>query len=250
MTDQPNLSDPMAAALHRLQTLVLDVPDVDAFLAGVAGLAPAVVQPSASCGIHLYRDGRPQPAVSSDDRAAQLDETQYRLDEGPCLQALQTGQPVYVADTASDPRWTHYMELARDRGLRSSLSLPLTIDQATIGALNLFAFHSADAFHPAEQQRGRLFAAQASAALQVTTRLLETGRVRQQLEQALTSRAVINQALGIVMARHGCDAEQAFAVLRTESQHSNRKLRDIAADLVNATSRQQTASVAPLTSGR
>jgi GAF domain-containing protein len=238
-------SDPMVGALYRLQTLVLDVPDVTSFLSEVAGLAPTVLQPSASCGIHVYREGRPLPAVSSDDRAAQLDETQYQLDEGPCLQTMQTGQPVYVADAATEPRWGQYMEVARDRGLRSSISLPLTVNQATVGAMNLFAFHSANAFDRTQRQRCLLFAAHASAALQLTTRLIETGAVRRQLEQALASRAIIGQAMGIVMARHHCDADLAFAVLRRRSQTSNRKLRDIAADLVAATTQRRLTSATP-----
>ena len=119
--------------------------------------------------------------------------------------------------------------------VRSSLSLPLSIDERTRGALNLYATEGAAS--PQEvHQRVELFARHASAVLTVVTRQSRQVVLSDQLREALANRSVIDQALGIVMEQQRCDAAQAFAVLREASQHRNRKLRDVAAELVTTVS--------------
>lgn len=211
---------------------------MESFLQELAELACGVVDPPASCGITLSRDGEPLTVVSSDDRAEFLDERQYESSEGPCLQAMRTGQPVYVRDVSTELRWSHYITAARNENLGSSYSMPLTVHGVTIGAMNMYAFHTAAAFDPAQQQACSVFAAQAAGALQLATQNARNSQLLEQLEGALASRTVIDQALGILMAQHSCSASEAFQVLRTQSQNSQRKLRDIAARLIEETSGQ------------
>lgn len=229
-------------ALSRLQSLLLNVADVNGFLQQLAELAAGVVDPPASCGINARLDGRPLTVVSSDDRANRLDETQFDLDDGPCLQAMRTGQPVYVSDVATERRWGDYVALARGQGLRSSFSAPLITNGKSVGALNLFAFHSADAFDTEQRQRCLVFAAHAAGALQLAARHHDDNELLDQLERALTSRTVIDQAMGILMAQEQCTDDEAFQLLRSRSANSNQKLRDVAAAVVQSVSGQAPTS--------
>ena len=230
--------DPMFDTMNRLQSLLFNVADVDSFLHQLAELAAGVLDPPVSCGINAQLDGRPVTVTSSDHRASRLDETQFSFGDGPCLQAMRTGVSVYVSDVETEQRWTPYIEAARDQGLRSSLSLPLTTHGQTVGAMNFFAFHAAAAFDPEQQQRCAIFAAQAAGALQLATRYLDDAELLDQVDQALSSRSAIDQALGILMAESRCSADAAFEELRRRSTQTNTKLRDVAAEVVQAISGQ------------
>lgn len=221
-----------------LQTLLLSGEDIEVFLQEVAELAADVVTPAASCGITTTRDGQYLTVASSDERAATVDETQYERHEGPCLHAFETGQVVDMPDVAVDTRWPRYSEHAKEMGLLSSVTTPLIVRGSTVGALNIYSFDTTHAFNDLEHQRLEVFAAQASAALALALRQAKSDATNAQLEQALASRTIIDQALGILMGQQRCSAEDAFVLLRTHSQNNNRKLRDVAADLIARTSGQ------------
>jgi GAF domain-containing protein len=227
--------DEFARALTELGSVMLEMPSVERAIDDVAALAAGVVSPPASCGITLERGAQPFTVASSGAMAAHVDEVQYARNDGPCLEAMRTGHAVTVEDMARETRWDGYPAHALAYGVRSSLSLPLTIDERTRGALNLYAALGS-AFPQEVHQRVELFARQASAVLTVVTRQSRQVVLSDQLREALANRSVIDQALGIVMDQQGCDAAQAFAVLREASQHSNRKLRDVAAELVRTVS--------------
>src|SRR5690242_4189156 len=113
-------------AFGRLQSLLFSVRSVETFLQQLTELVAGLVEPPASCGITVRRDGQPLTVASSDGRAEALDESQYATAEGPCLHTLRTGQPVAIPDMSTELRWPAYMARARELGLRRSLSLPLT----------------------------------------------------------------------------------------------------------------------------
>jgi GAF domain-containing protein len=115
----------------------------------------------------------------------------------------------------------------------SALSLPLALDGQVAAALNLYARH-ARAFSASDREVARALAGQCTAALEVILHQTDQALLREQLDAALRSRAVIDQALGILMAQQRCTAREAFDLLRQASQHRNRKLRDVAADVVTA----------------
>jgi GAF domain-containing protein len=228
----PGVTD-LADALTELADLMVATPSMDRFLNDLARLATAVITPSASCGITLAQANQPLTVASSDPLAAHMDEVQYGQGQGPCLQAMHTGQTVISVDLATERRWGPYPAHALSYGVHSALSLPLTVNGDTRGALNLYAV-TARAFGPTEQQRAELFAGPASAALTGVTHQVHQVQLSEQLRAALSTRAVIDQALGILMGHHGCDSVTAFAILRESSQRQNRKLHDVAADMVKA----------------
>jgi len=215
-----------------LQTLLLSTNDLETFLHGVAAVAAKVVEPPASCGITMHHEGRPVTVTTSDVRAAQVDQAQYDTGTGPCLEALATGLQVEVTDQRHDDRWPAYAERSVALGVRCSLSIPLADDHETLGALNVYGYDRPREFGEDERHRVETFAVQASTAIRLAVQRSEQQHVVTQMEEALLSRSVIDQAIGVLMAQEQCTTDQAFDLLRKHSQNTNRKLRDVAGDVI------------------
>ena len=209
-------------------------PSMSTFLDDLARLAATVLTPPASCGITLAQDHLPLTVANSDPLAAHVDEVQYGDDQGPCLQAMRTGTAVLVEDLSTERRWGCLPGARHERtGSTARSPYPLTVNGDSRGALNLYAT-TPGAFGAFEQQSAEFFAGQASASLTVVARQAQQVQLSEQLRDALATRAVIDQALGIVMGQNRCDHDSAFAILRTSSQHQNRKLRDVATEIVKS----------------
>jgi GAF domain-containing protein len=247
MTDYGQPGD-LAAAYSELQNLLMDSPEVTDFLEQVAVLAASVVG-GVSSGITLRRDQELTTIATSDDFALQVDEIQYGRGQGPCLETLHSGHAVAVPDLASDERWRDYRVHALAHGVRSSLSLPLTVEDRVIGALNLYATE-AHHFDAAASVRAEAFARQTCTALAIVQRNAERTVLEDQLREALATRAVVDQAVGILMGQQRIGADEAFGVLRQASQTRNRKLRDIAADLIEAITGEPPRPPRPFTEPR
>ncbi len=218
--------------LGSLHSLALSIDEVQTFLEEVARLASRLVEPPASCGITTHYDGRPATAATSDARASLIDEVQYGAGDGPCLTAMVTGEVVQITDMDTEERWPEFVRAARERGVRCILAMPLAVRGERRGALNIYGFERPDDFNEVEIARAQVFAAQAATALSLTLRHIEQGEHATQLEGALQSRSVIDQAIGILMAQQKCDADSAFALLRMHSQNNNLRLRDVARELI------------------
>jgi len=229
MTDPANST--LTSASDQLLSLLTDSEDLDAFLESVVALAGRVVTPAAACGLTTRRDGKPFTAASSNALAAQVDEIQYGADEGPCLETLRTGKTVQVDDLIIEQRWPLYRPHAVAHGVVSSLSLPLDVQGQTVAALNLYSDRR-EAFDGDPHQHAAVFAAQCAAALTLILRQTDHVRVREQLGAAMVSRSIIDQAIGVLMGQQRCGATEAFDLLRQASQHRNRKLRDVATDII------------------
>ena len=219
--------------LGELHGALLSTEGVEEFLHETAVLAAGLVRGGLSCGMTMQPNGRPLTVACSDPVAARVDEVQYELDDGPCLHAMRDGHMVRIEDTAEKARWPEFEAQAASHGIRSCLALPLNTDGKPVGALNLYA-REASAFGTAESRLAENFAHNASGALSLATRLASHAALIEQLRSSLASRGVIDQALGIIMAREHCTQERAFAILRAASQNSNVKLRDIAASVVTS----------------
>ena len=225
ITDTANLRD--------LHGALLSTQSVEQFLHEMAVMAARLVGGGLSCGMTMQPSGRPVTVACSDQVAARVDEVQYELDDGPCLHAMRDGHMVRIEDTAEKARWPEFEAQAAAHGIRSCLALPLSADGEPVGALNLYA-REASAFGTAEARRAENFAESASGVLSLAMRLASDAALIDQLRSSLTSRTVIDQALGIIMAREHCNQARAFAILRSASQNSNVKLRDIASAVVTS----------------
>jgi GAF domain-containing protein len=219
------------SAYGQLLSLLVESPNIDALLDKVVHLAAEVVTPAAACGITVRRDGQPFSAATSNDLAAQVDELQYGADEGPCLDAMRSGTVVQADYLSHDDRWHRYRPHAVAHGVVSSLSLPLLVDGESLGALNLYSATPA-AFTEPQRTQAEAFATQCAAALTVSLRQMRQAQTHSQLAEAMVSSSVIDQAIGILMAQQRCTAAVAFDLLRRASQNRNRKLRDIAGEII------------------
>lgn len=211
--------------------MLLGTESIDKFVQELAVQAARLVAGSLSCGITLSRGSQTSTVACSDDLATAVNELQYRLLEGPCLTALADRALVRVDDLAAEPRWPRFTAAAAKHGVRACLSLPLIAQDATVGALNFYAVDSG-VFGDDETRRAEKFADPAAGALALGLRLVTYSDLVEQLRTSLASRAVIDQAMGVIMAQERCTQDKAFAALRAASQNRNVKLRDIAREVV------------------
>jgi GAF domain-containing protein len=162
--------------------------------------------------------------------ALAADQAQYEEGGGPCLQALRTSEQVDLAIAEAD-KWPTFKAKAQELGVTRVLSTPLIQRDSKLGALNIYT-DSENGLTPRDRRIATLFAGQASAVLSNAQALMTATDMAKQLEQALASREIIGEAKGILMERESCDRDQAFDILRRASQRENRKLRDLAEELV------------------
>ena len=220
-----------ATAAYELQQLLLDTDHITGFLDELTRYAATAVAPELSCGITMDRDSGALTVASSDAYALGLDEVQYGHHNGPCLTAMRTGVTVLISDLADDDRWGTYRLDALAHGIASALSIPLTGGSSIRGALNFYAGQPA-VFTTNRQERAEGLAEETSRALRLAVRLTDQVQLTRQLETALASRTVIDQAIGIIMGQNRCTAADAFDILRRASHHRNIKLRTVAHELV------------------
>ena len=218
-------------ALFELSTLLLGEETLTSILQRIVDLTCAAVPGCSHCGVSLLSEGRVITAAATNGTTLQLDGAQYSTGEGPCLQAARTGAVVGVDDFARDGRFPRFAEEALRLDINSSLSMPLVVRGATIGALSMYG-DDLKAFGIDSERLAERFARQASATLANAEIHDRTVALVTQLNQALESRSVIDQARGVLIARGRGTPEDAIATLKQRSQRENRKLRDIAIEIV------------------
>jgi GAF domain-containing protein len=231
-TQNPQPADP-AEALERLGRLSLRELSMDGLLQTVADLTKTVMPGNPEASVLLLVKDRPTTVVSTGELATDLDETQYERGHGPCLHAARTGEVTEIPDTRAEDRWPDYTPRAVEHGNLSSLSIPLAIDQdeQVTGALNIYA-RRPNAFDEASRSVATRFAPYAAVAAGNLHAYQSARDMADHLQTALESRAVIDQAKGILMERYKLTADQAFQLLVRASMMTNRKLRDVADHLV------------------
>jgi len=231
--------DALWQGVAELSGLLLSEENQETTLKRVADLAVRCLPSCDAVGVTLVADGEATTHAATGGLVYEVDHYQYDIDDGPCLQAVRDGQPYEVEDMALSARWHDFCQHAAERGIQSSLSLPLVVRGEALGALNLYARH-ARAFTPADRETALMFAVQAAVVLANAQTFAAGVRLAHQLREALDSRAVIDQAIGVVIAQRQCEADEAFERLRERSQHTHRKLRLVAADVLKAARRGET----------
>lgn len=222
---------PLTESLTSLSRFFVGDRTLRETLARVSELTVEAVPSASLVGITLPVEGRQRTAVFTDPAAPEIDQAQYDTGEGPCLAAYQD-QRVHVVDsTKEDGPWPEFRAAALARGVHSVLALPLVVDKVSVGAMNLYAYEPY-AFGPEDQDTGAVFASQAAIVLANAQAYWDAHSLSERLGDAMRSRAVIEQAKGILMAAQRCDEDEAFAVLVRASQRENVKLRDIARRIV------------------
>ncbi|MGI8678180.1 MAG: GAF and ANTAR domain-containing protein [Jatrophihabitans sp.] len=219
------------AALTELAGLLMSSNSFEDLMQQSAELAARLVPAAATCGITMAADGRVLTVGSADALARLLDEQQYELDQGPCLEALSTSTIVSAPDLREEQRWDGYPTKAVLHGVCSIYSSPLIAGATAFGVLNLYA-REPDAFDEHSRSAAALLARLTSTMITAAMRHYDEVTLSDHLRSALSSRSVIDQAMGIVIAMRHCTPKEAFGVLRTVSQHRNMPLREVAAEML------------------
>jgi transcriptional regulator with GAF, ATPase, and Fis domain len=229
-------SDDVALAIHELAQLLVAEEGIESTLQRISDLAARVIPDCDAAGVTLFVDGNYVTAACTDRRTLEVDEGQYSRGEGPCLQAMRDKAVLRLNVAETNDRWPEFLEDARRSDIHSFLAAPMLLKSEAIGALNLYS-SKASGFTDLDDLLIALFTGQAAIAVANAKTYADAVELTRQLREAISSRAVIEQAKGVLMGRDGIDADAAFGRLRTWSQTRNVKLRDVAKELVDATRR-------------
>ena len=224
-------------SLSRLATAHLALEDT---LTQVARFAVRAIPGADGAGLTLLEENRADTIVSTADFVTKVDKIQYSLGEGPCISAAAEGRTFSSGSLGGEQRWPRFGPRVARLGVHSVLSLPLLTPDGVLGAMNVYAYGKA-IFDDHAVNIGELFAVPAAIAVQNALVLAQAKRLASNLQAALVSRAVIDQAMGIVMSRTGCSASEAFDRLRTRSQTEHLKVSAVAQSVVDAAVRRARA---------
>ena len=213
-------------------TLVTDFDLID-FLARLASRCTELLG-VAACGVLLAdQHGELNLVAASTEQARLVELAQLQSAEGPCLDAYRAGGPVQCADLAGqEVPWPAFSAAARAAGFASVQALPMRLREQVIGALNLFSTEPGS-LDEETVAVGQALADAATIGIVHQRALARSEIVAEQLQAALNSRIIIEQAKGFVAERLGLTVEDAFTALRRYARDSNRKLTDTAADIIN-----------------
>lgn len=220
----------LTEAFIQLGTIRHGEADLNAILARIAEVAKQAIPGTQEVSVTLIQGNEAHTAAYTGKLALLLDEWQYEQGRGPCVDAATTGAVMLVADMATEGRWPEWAARAHSAGAASSLSIGLPVQDAVVGALNIYGA-TAHAFDGVTALAQR-FAGHAAVALANAHLYDSTAALANQMQAAMQSRAVIEQAKGIIMGQRRCTADEAFVILAKVSQDSNRKLREVAEALV------------------
>jgi GAF domain-containing protein len=216
--------------------LVADAP-LGETLDRIAGHAKAGVPHADAVGMTLVdENGRAtRTQIFTDELSPDVDQAQYDEDTGPCLDALRIGHVIRVEDTAGTEaaeRWPAFSKRAQDCSVTSTLSVPLDVSGARIGVMNMYG--QGAPFSEEDEANAKVFATQAAAVLVNTRTYWGAFDLASGLQAALETRGIIEMAKGKIMGMNRCSADEAFAMLVKVSQRENRKLRDVARQIVES----------------
>jgi transcriptional regulator with GAF, ATPase, and Fis domain len=220
-------------ALAALGTVDLREHDLAAVLGRIAEVAKRTIPGTAEASVTLVQGGDATTAAYTGGLALALDERQYEEERGPCLDAAASGTVISLPEMENEDRWARFAHAATEVGVHSSLSVGMPVQDAVVGALNLYATKP-HAFDADATALARTFGNYAAIALANAHLYSSSAALAAQMQQAMESRAMIDQAIGITMVKRGCTAEEAFNVLVRASQEANRKLREVAKSVVQA----------------
>jgi hypothetical protein len=199
--------------------------DLDHTLAQITAAAVEVLPDVEACSITiLHADGTLETAAPTTEKLLVLDRAQYAFREGPCYEAAVDSVHITSPHLATDERFPRYSQVALEAGVRAQAGLRLFEGPKSSGALNLYS-GTEGAFADLETV-GALFAHQSAVAISYAHEIRE-------LNEAIRTRGMIGQAVGVLMERYKLNDQRAFAFLTRLSQHRNVKLRQVAEEIVS-----------------
>jgi len=223
-------------ALIALAGILVTEQNMEETLRQVLELACTALPGGDEGGITLLEADGPSTAIATSHLALRVDNTQYdTASGGPCLEAYRRQQIVRIDSTARDPRWPEFAAAAAANGIGSTLSLPLVVGGDGLGAMNIYCRRE-NGFTAADQRLATSLGSCASVTLSNARTCFRAARLAEQLREALSTRGVINQAAGVLIAQRHCSADEALHLLAAAAQRNRLPLPEVAADLVRRTS--------------
>ena len=227
------------ASIDDLSRLVMGLGErgLEDLLQHVAEFAVQAIPAADGAGLTLMEADRPDVMVASADFVRQVDAIQYGIGEGPCITAASELRTVRSGSLGEDAMWPRFGPQVALLGVHSALSVPLRRGQTAIGAINIYA-HAHDAFDEWAAELGEHYAEPAAISVYHAQALAQARRVATELQSALTKRAVIDQALGILMSRSGASAKDALDRLTADAQANGQPVVVAARSIVDEAIRQ------------
>jgi transcriptional regulator with GAF, ATPase, and Fis domain len=214
-------------------TMIADFDVID-FLQLLTDRSVALLAASAAGVVLADPRGELRVAAASSEAAGVVELFQIQNDQGPCLDCFRTGRPVTAADlTGPDQPWPRFAAAAAEAGFRSVEALPMRLRDQVIGALNLFRAGPGP-LSPADLRIGQALADVATIGLLQGRNVQRSDTLAEQLQAALNSRVIIEQAKGKLAERLSVDMDRAFALLREYARSSNQRLTDVARNFVDS----------------
>ena len=170
--------------------------------------------------------------TATNERAAEIERVQEKTQDGPCMTAYQTDDVVAIADVRETDRWPEYLDTADEVGFHAVLGVPMRIRDDKVGALNIYNADPRD-WTDTDINVAWTFADMATVCLLRSSEVAEAGRINDQLQQALDSRVLIEQAKGMIARRNDIDVDKAFELLRAHARSKRIKLSNLARDVVD-----------------
>lgn len=228
----PNHTDQTHAAFVELARITLADHSLEAVLGKVAELTKQTVPGAHEVSVTVLERAKPKTVAFTGPLALHLDERQYEQGHGPCLHSVEASQCTHIDSVTGETRWPRFIAQAKEHGAGSILAVPIPLQRELSAGLNIYSTDER-AFDSAAIILATTFADYAGVAIS-NMHLYETqSETAEQLQLAMQSRAVIEQAKGILMGQRRCSAEEAFGILADLSQKHNRKLRHLAQMLVD-----------------
>ena len=229
--DGGDLAD-LRSSLSALSSLATGQLSIEEMLTKVATFAVRAIPGADGAGLTLLEEGRTDTIVATDPFVTEVDAIQYGLGEGPCISAATERRTMRSGSLGAEPRWPTFGPHVDKLGVHSVLSLPLLTPDGVFGAMNVYA-HARDVFDEHAAEIGELFAVPAAIAVQNAHVLDRARRLAANLQAALSTREVVDQALGVLRGSNGWSATEAFEHLRSISRAQRAEVADVAQALVD-----------------
>jgi GAF domain-containing protein len=185
-------------------------------------------------GVTLVHNGQQRFVTAADEAIATLERVQESFQKGPCIDAVASATPVAVADIAAgdaSDRWPDYTVEANNAGIQAVAGIPMLADRAAIGAVNLYDSEPRN-WSTEDLRIATIFASIATGYLAHASSARQQQRTAEQLEQALNTRLIIEQAKGVLATQRATTVDEAFRSLRKYARENNARIHDISRAIV------------------
>jgi GAF domain-containing protein len=227
----------LANSMSGLADLASGALPLKELLTRVARFAVQAIPGADGAGLTLLQADHADTIVATAPFVTAVDAIQYGLGDGPCIMAAREGRTVISGSLEAEERWGTFGRHVAEMGVHSVVSLPLRLGDEVVGAMNVYA-HAYDAFDERAAELGEAFAVPAAIAVQHAHVLEQTRRLAEQLQASLSTRMLVEQAVGVLIGRDGVDVDDARRMLEVLAVQRDQPIGDVARTVVDDAARR------------